>query len=195
MIDVIFNGSDTRKPVNMAEVTLVFDNTNHYLHIDYDEVEITRRLHRASGEGEYFINKTPCRLKDVKDLIMDTGLGRDSLSIISQGTVANFVESKPEERRALFEEAVGVSKYKKRKNESLGKLNRTQENLERLEDILLELERQITPLKRQAKKAQEYLEKKKELETIEISVLVDEIELYTSKIDETKKQLFEYEST
>ena len=195
MIDVIFNGSDTRKPVNMAEVTLVFDNTNHYLHIDYDEVEITRRLHRASGEGEYFINKTPCRLKDVKDLIMDTGLGRDSLSIISQGTVANFVESKPEERRALFEEAAGVSKYKKRKNESLGKLNRTQENLDRLEDILLELERQITPLKRQAKKAQEYLEKKKELETIEISVLVDEIELYTSKIDETKKQLFEYEST
>lgn len=194
MVDVIFNGSDTRKPVNMAEVTLVFDNSQHYLHVDYEEVEITRRLYRVSGEGEYFINKTPCRLKDIKDMIMDTGLGRDSLSIISQGTVANFVESKPEERRALFEEAAGVSKYKKRKNESLGKLNRTQENLDRLEDILLELERQLNPLKRQAKKAQEYLIKKKELETIEISVLVDEIELNTKKIEETKKQLFEYES-
>lgn len=194
MSDVIFNGTDTRKPVNVAEVTLVLDNSKHYLHVDYEEVEITRRLHRNTGEGEYFINKTPCRLKDVKDLIMDTGLGKDSLSIISQGTVSNFVESKPEERRGLFEEAAGVSKYKKRKNESLGKLNRTQENLDRLEDILLELERQVNPLKRQAKKAALYLEKKKELETIEISVLVDEIETLTQKIDELKKEAFELES-
>lgn len=194
MSDVIFNGTDTRKPVNVAEVTLVLDNTKHYLNVEYDEVEITRRLHRNTGEGEYFINKTPCRLKDVKELIMDTGLGRDSLSIISQGTVANFVESKPEERRALFEEAAGVSKYKKRKNESLGKLNRTQENLDRLEDIILELERQVTPLKRQAKKAVLYLEKKKELETIEISVLVDEIETLNQKIEELKKKAFDLEA-
>ena len=102
MSDVIFNGTDARKPVNVAEVTLVLDNSKHYLHVDYEEVEITRRLHRNTGEGEYFINKTPCRLKDVKDLIMDTGLGKDSLSIISQGTVSNFVESKPEERRGLL---------------------------------------------------------------------------------------------
>lgn len=194
MIDVIFNGSDTKKAVNMAEVTLVFDNSQHFLHVDYEEVEITRRLHRATQEGEYFINKTPCRLKDIKDLIMDTGLGRDSLSIISQGTVANFVESKPEDRRGLFEEAAGVSKYKKRKNESLGKLNRTQENLDRLEDILLELERQIAPLKRQAAKAEVYIEKKKALETIEISVLVDEIELLNEKIDDCRKKAFDLES-
>lgn len=194
MSDVIFNGSDTRKAVNMAEVTLVLDNSKHFLNVEYDEVEITRRLHRNTGEGEYFINKTPCRLKDVKELIMDTGLGKDSLSIISQGTVANFVESKPEERRALFEEAAGVSKYKKRKNESLGKLNRTQENLDRLEDILIELERQVNPLKRQAKKALQFLDKKKELETIEISVLVDEIETLNQKIDELKKQAFELDT-
>lgn len=194
MSDVIFNGTDTRKAVNVAEVTLVLDNSKHFLNIEYDEVEITRRLHRTTGEGEYFINKTPCRLKDVKDLIMDTGLGKDSLSIISQGTVANFVESKPEERRGLFEEAAGVSKYKKRKNESLGKLNRTQENLNRLEDILLEIERQVNPLKRQAKKAALYLEKKKELETIEISVLVDEVESLTLKIEEYKKQMFDLEA-
>ncbi len=194
MSDVIFNGTDTRKPVNVAEVTLVLDNSRHFLHVDFEEVEITRKLYRNTGEGEYYINKTPCRLKDVKELIMDTGLGRDSLSIISQGTVSNFVESKPEDRRGLFEEAAGVSKYKKRKNESLGKLNRTQENLDRLEDILLELERQINPLKRQAKKAETYLIKKKELETIEISVLVDEIEHLTLKIEELKKQAFDLES-
>lgn len=194
MSDVIFNGTDTRKAVNVAEVTLVLDNSKHFLHVDFDEVEITRRYHRNSGEGEYFINKTPCRLKDVKELIMDTGLGKDSLSIISQGTVSNFVESKPEERRGLFEEAAGVSKYKKRKNESLNKLNRTQENLDRLEDILLELDRQVGPLKRQAKKAEIYLEKKKELETIEISVLVDEVESLNKRIEELTKQAFDLES-
>ena len=194
MSDVIFNGTDTRKAVNVAEVTLVLDNSRRFLNVDYEEVEITRRLHRNTGEGEYFINKTPCRLRDVKELIMDTGLGKDSLSIISQGTVSNFVESKPEDRRGLFEEAAGVSKYKKRKNESLSKLNRTQDNLDRLEDILLELERQLAPLKRQAKKATLYLEKKKELETIEISVLVEEIEILTKKIDELKKEAFELES-
>ena len=194
MSDVIFNGTDTRKAVNVAEVTLVLDNSKHFLNVDFDEVEITRRYHRNSGEGEYFINKTPCRLKDVKELIMDTGLGKDSLSIISQGTVSNFVESKPEERRGLFEEAAGVSKYKKRKNESLNKLNRTQENLDRLEDIILELDRQVGPLKRQAKKAEIYLEKKKELETIEISVLVDEVESLNQRIEELTKQAFDLES-
>ena len=188
MSDVIFSGSDTRKAVNMAEVTLVFDNTQHFLHVDYEEVEITRRLHRSTGEGEYFLNRTPCRLKDIQNLIMDTGLGRDSLSIISQGTISSFAESKPEDRRGLFEEAAGVAKYKKRKIESLGKLSRTQENLDRLEDIIMELERQVTPLKRQAKKAETYLEKKQELEAIEISVLVDEIEHLNEQIEEGKKK-------
>lgn len=194
MSDVIFNGSTQRKAVNMAEVTLVFDNTKHYLNIEYEEVEITRRLHRQSGEGEYFINKTPCRLKDVLNLVMDSGLGRDSLSIISQGNISAFADAKPEERRALFEEAAGVAKYKKRKNESLAKLKRTEDNLLRLDDIITELERQVNPLKRQAKKAELYLEKKQQLETIEVSVIVDEIEKLTENIDELKKKAFDLDT-
>lgn len=194
MSDVIFSGSTQRKAVNMAEVTLVFDNAKHSLNIEFEEVEVTRRLHRQSGEAEYFINKAPCRLKDIINLVMDSGLGRDSLSIISQGNISAFADAKPEERRALFEEAAGVAKYKKRKNESLSKLNRTQENLARLEDIVMELERQVNPLKRQAKKAEIYIEKKKELEVIEVSVLVDEIEKLSEQIDALKKKAFDLDS-
>lgn len=194
MSDVIFSGSTQRKAVNTAEVTLVFDNTQHYLNVEYEEVEITRRLHRQSGEGEYFINKTPCRLKDILNIVMDSGLGRDSLSIISQGNISSFAEAKPEDRRALFEEAAGVAKYKKRKNESLSKLNRTQENLMRVEDIIIELERQVNPLKRQAKKAELYLAKKEELETIEVSVIVDEIEQLMERIEVLKKKAFDLDT-
>ena len=194
MSDVIFSGSTQRKAVNTAEVTLVFDNSKHYLNVDYEEVEITRRLHRQSGEGEYFINKTPCRLKDVINIVMDSGLGRDSLSIITQGNISSFAEAKPEERRALFEEAAGVAKYKKRKNESLSKLNRTQENLMRVEDIIVELERQVNPLKRQAKKAEQYLEKRSELEAIEISVIADEIEQLSERIEILKKKAFDLDT-
>lgn len=194
MSDVIFSGSTERKAVNMAEVTLVFDNSTHVLNVEFEEVEVTRRLHRQSGEAEYFINRTPCRLKDIVNLVMDTGLGRDSLSIISQGNISAFADAKPEDRRALFEEAAGVAKYKKRKNESLSKLNRTEENLERLEDIVLELERQVNPLKRQAKKAEVYVEKKNELEVIEVSVLVDEIEKLSEEIDTLKNKTFSLDS-
>lgn len=194
MSDVIFNGSTQRKAVNMAEVTLVFDNTRHALNVDYEEVAVTRRLHRNNGDAEYLINKTPCRLKDIINLVMDTGLGRDSLSIISQGNISAFADAKPEDRRALFEEAAGVAKYKKRKNESLGKLNRTEENLSRVEDIIMELERQVNPLKRQAKKALTYMEKKKDLETIEVSVLVDEIEKLNEHIDELRKKAFDLDT-
>lgn len=194
MSDVIFNGSTQRKAVNMAEVTLVFDNSRHFLNVEYEEVEITRRLHRQSGEGEYFINKTPCRLKDILNLVMDSGLGRDSLSIISQGNISAFADAKPEDRRALFEEAAGVAKYKKRKNESLSKLKRTEDNLLRVEDIIVELERQVNPLKRQAKKAEQYIEKKAQLETIEVSVIVDEIEKLSDKIDDLKKKTFDLDT-
>lgn len=194
MSDVIFNGSMDRRKVNTASVTLVFDNSDHLLHIDYDEVEITRKLHRQSGEGEYYINKTPCRLKDITNLVMDTGLGKDSLSIISQGNISSFADSKPEERRALFEEAAGVAKYKKRKNESLSKLNRTEDNLSRLEDIIVELEKQLTPLKRQAAKAKIYLEKKEALEEIEVSVLADEITSLKNQISDLKKDSFTLEA-
>ena len=191
MSDVIFNGANQRTAVNLAEVTLVFDNTNHLFKLPYEEVAITRRLHRINNEGEYFINRTPCRRKDIIDLIMDTGLGRDSLSIITQGNISAFAEAKPEERRALFEEAAGVAKYQKRKMESLGKLSKTQDNLTRLDDILIELKHQIEPLQQQAEKAIVYLEKKAKLEVLEVSVLVEEIEFFNEQLKEIEAQLME----
>ena len=194
MTDVIFAGSADRRPVGMAEVTLVFDNSQHFLHTQSDEVEITRRLYRSTSEGEYFINRVPCRLKDIVELILDTGLGKDSLSMISQGNISSFAEAKPVDRRAIFEEAAGVSKYKKRKIESLSKLERTKDNLDRTNDILSELERQVTPLKRQAHKAELYREKKARLEKIEIAVLVDDITALNENLKETDKTLFDLQN-
>lgn len=191
MSDVIFSGSQYRSAVNIAEVTLVFNNEKKHFPVDFEEVSITRRLHRNTGEGEYYINKTPCRLKDITNMIMDSGLGRDSLSVISQGNISSFADSKPEDRRPLFEEAAGVAKYKKRKNESLSKLNRTQDNLMRIQDIVEELELRVNPLKRQAKKAELYLEKKKELEQIEVSVIVAEVEALQKEIEEHKNSAFD----
>ena len=189
MSDVIFNGSEDRKPQNVAEVTLVFDNEDRFMNFDYNEVEITRRLYRQNNEAEYLINKEPCRLKDIVDLIMDTGLGRDSLSIISQGNISTFADSKPEERRGMFEEAAGVAKYKKRKLESIRKLERTKDNLDRVEDICLELEKQISPLKRQKEKAEVYLDLKDQLQSIEVSVLVKEIENLSASLKELNESL------
>ena len=194
MNDVIFAGSADRRRVNMAEVTLVFDNTNHILNDDKDEIEVTRRLFRDSGEAEYLINRKNVRLKDVVDLFLDTGLGKDSLSIISQGNVLSFAEAKPLERRGIFEEAAGVAKYKKRKLESLSKLERTKANLDRSNDILIELEKQVSPLKRQARKAEIYREKKQRLEEIEISVLVQDIESIHADIESAKRALFDIET-
>ena len=194
MTSIIFSGSTERKTINMAEVILVFDNTNRYFPTDYDEVEITRRIHRHNAESEYFINKIPCRLKDVLDLTMDSGLSRDSLSVISQGNIISFAEAKPQDRRSFFEEAAGVSKYKKKKNEALNKLTRTQENLDRASDIISELEKQVNPLRRAAKKAEVYREKKQRLQIIETAVLVEEIEFYSQKMKEAKKALFDAET-
>lgn len=194
MNDVIFSGSSDRRRVNMAEVTLVFDNTGRILNQDKDEIEVTRRLFRDSGDAEYLINRKNVRLRDVVDLFLDTGLGRDSLSIISQGNVISFAEAKPQDRRGIFEEAAGVAKFKKRKLESLAKLERTKNNLERLQDVLTELERQVSPLKRQARKAEIYREKKKRLEEIEITVLVKDIEQIQSDIDSAESTLFDIES-
>ena len=141
MSDIIFSGSEFRKPVNLAKVTLVFDNSSRIFDSPFEEIEITRQIQRSNNEASYFINKTPCRLKDINDLVMDTGLGRDSLSIITQGNISGFADAKPEERRSLFEEAAGVAKYKKRKKVSLQKLEKTQDNLDRLQDIIDELSR------------------------------------------------------
>lgn len=189
MSDVIFNGSEDRKPQNVAEVTLVFDNEDRFMSLDYNEIEITRRLYRQNNEAEYLINNEPCRLKDIVDLIMDTGLGRDSLSIISQGNISSFADSKPEDRRGMFEEAAGVAKYKKRKIESIRKLERTQANLERVEDICNELEKQIQPLLRQKEKAETYLALKEELQAIEVNVLVKEIEKISVSLKDINNSL------
>lgn len=193
MEDVIFNGSVDRNKVNMAEVTLVFDNSNKALNSASEEIEITRKLYR-NKEAEYLINRNRVRLKDVVDLILDSGLGKDSLSMISQGNITQFAESKPIDRRPIFEEAAGVSKYKKRKIESLAKLERTKENLDRIQDIVNELEKQVSPLKRQAKKAEIYKEKKQKLEEIEVNVLVSEIERINFNIEEANEELFDTES-
>lgn len=189
MSDVIFAGSSNRKAQNLAEVTLLFDNQDDYLNLGYQEIEITRRLYRQNGESEYLLNRQPCRLKDITNLVLDTGLGRDSLSIISQGNISTFADSRPIERRVTFEEAAGVSKYKKRKMETIRKLERTQENLDRVKDIINEIETNLRPLKRQYDKAVRFKELKEKLTAIEISVLVYDIKSSLTKKDDLTKQI------
>ena len=193
MTDVIFSGSEDRKAQGEAEVTLVFNNEDHFLDFNSNEIEITRRLYRT-GDSEFLLNREQCRLKDITDLIMDTGLGRDSLSIISQNNINEFVKSKPEDRRAMFEEAAGVAKYKKRKIETVRKLERTTDNLDRVQDICSELERQIGPLKRQKEKAETYLEFKEELQEVEVSVLVKEISTLSEELKTLNKELEDLEN-
>jgi len=176
MEDIIFAGSDSRKSLNFAEVTLTLDNEDQFLPIDFQEVSVTRRVFR-SGESEFYINKQNCRLKDIVDLFMDSGLGREAFSIISQGKVEEILSSKAEERRTIFEEAAGVLKYKNRKKKAEQKLTETQENLNRVQDIIHELEGQVEPLKIQASIAKDYLEKKEELEQFEVALTVHEIEV------------------
>ncbi|MEQ6375296.1 chromosome segregation protein SMC [Bacillaceae bacterium S4-13-56] len=177
MEDIIFAGSDSRKPLNFAEVSLILDNADQTLPIDYHEVAVTRRVYR-SGESEFLINQQSCRLKDIVDLFMDSGLGREAFSIISQGKIEEILSSKAEERRTIFEEAAGVLKYKNRKKKAEYKLAETQENLNRVEDIIYELEQQLEPLKEQAAIAKEYLDKKEVLKEKEVSLLVTEIEAF-----------------
>ena len=189
MADVIFAGSQDRRAQNLAEVTLIFDNSDRMLNYDYNEVEITRRLYRQGNEAEYLLNRQQCRLKDITDLLLDTGLGRDSLSIISQGNISNFADSRPEERRVIFEEAAGVSKYKKRKIEAIRKLERTTDNLNRIKDIVYELEKQIAPLKKQKEKAEVFLTLKEKLTSIEVNVLVHEVSELKHQLNTLSLQL------
>lgn len=168
MQDVIFAGTENRKSLSYAEVTMVLDNSDRTLNIDYNEVALTRKLYR-SGESEYLINNTPCRLKDIIDVLHDSGMGRDGYSIIGQGKVDEIVNSKPENRRVIFEEAAGIAKFKAKKIEASRKLERTRENLNRLRDILSEIERQLTPLKHQAENAKKYLVLKETLKKAEIN--------------------------
>ncbi|MFC3882604.1 chromosome segregation protein SMC [Bacillus songklensis] len=193
MEDIIFAGSDTRKPLNMAEVTLTLENEDQFLPIDYHEVSVTRRVYR-SGDSEFLINKQPCRLKDIIDLFMDSGLGKEAFSIISQGKVEEILSNKAEERRSIFEEAAGVLKYKTRKRKAEIKLIETQENLNRVMDILHEIEGQLEPLKIQASIARDYIEKKEELKKIDIAVTVYEIEELHQKWEQLKRLFEEHQS-
>ncbi|WP_332690199.1 chromosome segregation protein SMC [Halalkalibacter lacteus] len=175
MEDIIFAGSDSRKPLNYAEVSLILDNADQHLSIDYSEVSVTRRVYR-SGDSEYLINKQVCRLKDIVDLFLDSGLGREAYSIIGQGKVEEILSNKAEDRRVIFEEAAGVLKYKTRKVKAEKRLGETQENLYRVEDILHELEGQVEPLEIQASIAKDYLHKREELKEVDIALLVHEID-------------------
>lgn len=190
MEDIIFAGSDTRKRLNMAEVTLTLDNGDQFLPIDYHEVSVTRRVYR-SGESEFFINKQSCRLKDIIDLFMDSGLGKEAFSIISQGKVEEILSAKPEDRRTIFEEAAGVLKYKTRKKRAEIKLAETEENLNRVQDILYELNAQIEPLKMQASIAKDYLDKKEELKQHEVALLAHEIEELHDRWEALKRSVEE----
>ncbi|MTI69971.1 MAG: chromosome segregation protein SMC [Firmicutes bacterium] len=192
MEDIIFAGTSSRRPLGFAEVTLVLDNKDSAMPIDYTEVSVTRRVFR-SGESEYYINKTGCRLKDIKELFMDTGVGIDGYSIIGQGKIDEILSSKSEDRRNLFEEAAGIVKYKTRKNQSEKKLNKTKDNLLRINDIITELDKQIMPLKQQSKKAQEYLNLSSDLKDLEVSLYTREIKRLNeqSKHLENQKELIE----
>lgn len=199
MEDIIFNGTDKRKAVNYAEISMILDNTDGKFPLEYREVIVTRRVFRT-GESEYYINKTACRLKDIKELFMDTGIGAEGYSIIGQGKIDEILSSKAEDRRHLFEEAVGIVKYKTRKQHAERKLDRTNDNLIRIKDIVLELEKQVGPLEKQAKKAQRYLEIKEELQAdefkfygIENQRMIGEIEACEKKLEKTLAELATHE--
>lgn len=189
MSDVIFTGSKTRPAHNRASVSLVFDNTDHYLNSDFSEVEVKRVVYQ-SGENEYYINNSKVRLKDIINLFLDTGVGNESLNIISQRRIESIVDSKPIERRVIFEEAACVLKYKKRKEESIRKLEKTNDNLDKLNLLIDELDKTVKPLKEQSEKALKYNDLKEELKNIEISLIAKDItdinEKYTKIKDKIK---------
>ena len=186
MEDIIFTGTDKRRPLGFAEVTLILDNKDGGLLIEYSEVSITRRMFR-NGESEYYINKNSCRLKDIKELLMDTGIGKDGYSIIGQGRVDEILSAKSEDRRVIFEEAAGIVKYKNRKEESEVKLKKTEENLVRINDIISELEKQAIPLKEQSISAKEYLKLSNSLKELEVNYYIDEIDKLKYEIEEVNK--------
>ena len=175
MQDVIFSGTENRKPLSYAYVAITLDNADRSLNIDYNEVTVARRVYR-SGESEYLINGTACRLKDVNELFYDTGIGKEGYSIIGQGQIERILSGKPEERRELFDEAAGIVKYKRRKATAQKKLEDERQNLVRVNDILAELEKQIGPLERQSEKAKVYLKKKEELKTYDVNMFLMEME-------------------
>ena len=184
--DIIFAGTQNRKSLGFAEASLVFDNTDGTLPIEYSEVTVTRKIYR-SGETGYYINKVPCRLRDIIELFMDTGIGRDGYSIIGQGKIDEILSNKSEDRRHIFEEAAGIVKYRARKEETEKKLEQTKLNLLRINDILTEIEGNLEPLQQQSDKAKKYLNLKEELKNIEVGLFVYNIEKYKQSLEELTK--------
>lgn len=184
--DIIFAGTQARKSLGFAEVSIVIDNSDSKLPVEYTEVTVTRKIYR-SGETGYFINKTPCRLKDILELFMDTGIGKDGYSIIGQGKIDEILSNKSEDRRHIFEEAAGIVKYRTRKAESEKKLEQTKLNLLRINDILSEVEATIEPLKMQADKAKQFLDLREELKSIEVGLFVYNIATYKEKLEQIVK--------
>ena len=186
--DIIFAGTEARKPLGLAEASLIFDNSDGVLPIEYAEVTVTRKIFR-SGETGYYINKVPCRLKDILELFMDTGIGKDGYSIIGQGKIDEILSNKSEDRRNVFEEAAGIVKYKTRKQESEKKLEHTKLNLIRINDILTELENNIEPLKEQSEKARMFLNLKQDLKQIEVGLFVYNIEKYKKDLENVMQDI------
>jgi len=192
MEDIIFVGSERRKPLGIAEVSLTLDNSSHKLPIDFTEVTITRRVFR-SGESEFFINKVPCRLKDIYELFSDTGLGREAFSVIGQNQVDEILNSRPEDRRTVFEEAAGITKFKNRKRESIRRLEETQHNLLRIRDILGELESQLGPLSEASAKAEAYLVCEQRYKQLDTELLVHKTKVLETNLESIQLQYSEYE--
>ena len=187
MQDVIFAGTEMRKPQGFAYVAITLDNSDHQLSIDYDEVTVSRRLYR-SGESEYMINGSACRLKDINELFYDTGIGKEGYSIIGQGQIDKILSGKPEERRELFDEAAGIVKFKRRKNIAQKKLEDEQANLVRVSDILSELEKQVGPLERQSKAAKEYLQLKEELKVCDANLFLMDTDNISRQLEEVGRR-------
>src|SRR3984893_4453618 len=181
MADVIFNGSTSRRSLGLAEVTMTFDNSKHSLNTDAEEVQITRRVYRG-GEGEYLINHQVCRLKDIKDLFLGSGAGTDAYCIIEQGRVDVLLQSSTRDRRTIFEEAAGISRFKAKKIETLRKLERVDQNLLRLRDILEEVEKQLRSVKLQAAKAQRYQEYSERLKELRLKLGLEEFHQLSERL-------------
>ena len=201
MSDVIFSGSKSRNAMNIASVSLMFDNKDHYLPLDYDEIEIKRRVYK-DGTNEYYLNSERVRLKDLTNLLLDSNIAKESFNIISQGKIESIISSKPQDRRIIFEEASGVLKYKRRKEDALKKLDKTHDNKNRINDIVKELEDRLTPLKEAKNKAIEYNETNKKLENLELALITEDItninfeyQNSKNKIDSLNKEVIELMTT
>ena len=188
MTDVIFQGSKSRTASNVASVTLIFDNTDHYINLNYSEISIKRRVYR-DGTNEYYLNNVQCRLKDITNILLDSGMAKESFNIISQGQIEQIISARPLDRRTIIEEAASVLKYKHRKEEAIKKLEKTNNNISRVNDIIKELERQVEPLKIEKEKALKHIEKKEELESIEIALIASDITNINYKYQDKKSSI------